>query len=97
MKNKNGIWASTSVTTPGGEIIVSIRLDTAIDPEVVCARLDKKSDTLSKQMDKILNKMNLFNDKTPQKIIDLTIKEMINIHNQQSHNNSEYLRWSEVW
>jgi hypothetical protein len=95
--NNQEVWVKKLFSTPLGEIEISMRLDTVLDPEFMCDKLDKESEVLWKKMDKVLDKLAKINDKTPQKIIDLINVEMTNIHNQQKHNMEEYWRWSDAW
>lgn len=48
-------------------------------------------------MFKATDKLNKLNDKTPQKIIDATIKEITDIHIQQKNNIQEYMQWLDAW
>lgn len=94
---QEGIWVSKLVSATMGEVIVSVRLDMTLDPEVMYNKLDKEADELRKRMDKILLKLDSFNEKTPQKIIDSTIKELTEVCNLQSINITESRQWSEAW
>lgn len=96
MEDRKGIWVSKVVPTAYGDVIVSVRLDTAIDPKEMLERLDKERDVLDKKLDKALAKLNALNDKTPQKIMDAALKEVLEIHNLQTHNSKEWWRWEEV-
>jgi hypothetical protein len=93
----SGIWVSKIVSSSYGDIEVSVRLDTAIEPGDMLDRLEKEWDVLDKKMDKVLQKLERLNDKTPQKIVDSVMKELMEIDNLQKHNRKEWNRWFEVW
>ena len=96
MDDKKGIWVSKVVPTAYGDVTVSMRLDTAIDPKNMLERLDKERDALDKKLDKALAKLNALNEKTPAKIMDAAVKEVLEIHNLQTHNSKEWWRWEEA-
>lgn len=97
MDNSEGIWVSQTITSPLGNCTVSLRLDTAIDPETMWNRLEKESIEMNKNMDKLLAKLDSFSDKTPQKIVDSTMKEILNLCQLQTINMNESFKWSKAW
>lgn len=89
----NEIWIDKIVSSPLGNVTVSVRIDNAIDPEIMLARLEKESDDLWKRMFKTVNKLDSVSDKTPQKIVDAINKEITDIHDLQKYNMEQYFKW----